>query len=499
MRIVERNKARDGEAVVLLIAMFDQLGVQPPAPIAPLLPEFLKRYKDANNEFKKEQKRQAKLQSPPPPKPQVETRTDGVNPQQGSLAGQQLGRRKFFTRAFGAGIAGIAEASSITRGVATTAAGLGAGAIAAKAADDRASEQFYKRLTLSEKSNRAIIEALRPLFSQAMMVREARGKDPEVVQRIDPELNKNRVNFLLVGIGSERDMQLTDTIMMVSYSLIDNSLDLVSIPRDLHAPEIDRHLIAAGQNPGVFAINVAYSAGGFGLERKVIEDATGLYVDYITKFRNDALSKVVEKTLGSLELDVKEDVYEPEWVPGGRTFEVKKGKRRLSSDDVYKFIVSRRTSGDVDRAGRAQQVVGAIIDSFKAKLTDKNTSLASKTSFVVDILNCIKELNDTKLMENDSDILGIVLNNILAEPKALQIFSEDNDGKMPSMRASVIDFTNGLYYADPERLSKRQHLLTVEGGDYKAQDLVTGYWARIRAVIEGFLTKKNGVAVNQEE
>lgn len=85
----------------------------------------------------------------------------------------------------------------------------------------------------------------------------------------------DRVNVLLLGIagGTHDGTNLTDTIMVASYSLKTNEITLFSIPRDLWLPELQSKANAA------YEIGLSQS-NGLGLAKTVMGNILGIPIHY---------------------------------------------------------------------------------------------------------------------------------------------------------------------------------------------------------------------------
>ena len=85
----------------------------------------------------------------------------------------------------------------------------------------------------------------------------------------------DRVNVLLLGIagGTHDGANLTDTIMVASYNLKSNQVDLISIPRDLWLPSLRSKANA------VYQIGLSQN-NGLGLAKTVVGNILGIPVHY---------------------------------------------------------------------------------------------------------------------------------------------------------------------------------------------------------------------------
>src|SRR5579864_5488570 len=134
-------------------------------------------------------------------------------------------------------------------------------------------------------NGRAIVfdQFIAPLLDESARRRaQWQSDDPQYSQRVDPQLNARRLNIALLGYGEEHDQTYGD--MGVSVTIL--SLDLqtwdlmsISLSRDIRAPELEDQSVQAPPRWPV-TLRAAYKAGGFEQVRQVLEDATGLAIDF---------------------------------------------------------------------------------------------------------------------------------------------------------------------------------------------------------------------------
>ena len=209
-----------------------------------------------------------------------------------------------------------------------------------------------------------------------------------------------RVNVLLLGnpgvADSDEGPGLTDTIMVASYNVKDNFLHLFSIPRDLYV-EVD--------NYGFTKINSVYDIGesqnndGPGTIRKTVEDLTGLAIPYYAKIDFAGFRQVVDE-LGGVTVTVEKDLYDPFYPAankGYETLDIKAGTYTMDGDKALKYVRSRKTTSDFDRARRQQQV----LLSLKGKAQD--LEMLTAPSKVTEIRDIIKDHFSTNLTSTEAE------------------------------------------------------------------------------------------------
>lgn len=178
--------------------------------------------------------------------------------------------------------------------------------------------------------------------------------EPEFVSEA-PVYNE-QFNLLILGKGgiTHRDRftgrslgeHLTDAILVLSMDLVRKKLRLISIPRDL---------IYNQQK-----INSVYNSYGPEKVKSVIRTITGLEIQsYIVLDFMDF--KTLIDILGGIEIYVDRDLQDRDW------FKITKGVHRLSGDECLKYIRSRRTTSDFDRAYRQQRVMVELFRKINSK------------------------------------------------------------------------------------------------------------------------------------
>jgi len=178
-------------------------------------------------------------------------------------------------------------------------------------------------------------------------------------------------NILLLGDGGHvRDgADLIDTIMVASIDHKKNAVSLLSIPRDFYVtPSIGR--------PG--KVNEVYRNNhknigeeeAYELFQDVAGDVAGLDIHYHLRVDFNAFVEVVD-SLGGIMVNVENAINDPyypnETDNGYKTFRIDKGPQVMDGEIALKFVRSRKTTSDFDRASRQQQVIQAIREKALSK------------------------------------------------------------------------------------------------------------------------------------
>jgi len=176
-----------------------------------------------------------------------------------------------------------------------------------------------------------------------------------------------RVNVLLLGVDlrcEEEGPTHSDTIIVATIDPVSRSAALLSLPRDLWVEIPDF---------GVNRINQAYflgqayelPGGGPALAAETVEAFLGVPIDYYLAVDFKAFIDFVDM-MGGVVVEVPERIEDPTYPDncyGYDPFAIDAGQQRLDGATALKYARTRATfGGDVDRAGRQQQVIMAVRD-----------------------------------------------------------------------------------------------------------------------------------------
>jgi polyisoprenyl-teichoic acid--peptidoglycan teichoic acid transferase len=178
------------------------------------------------------------------------------------------------------------------------------------------------------------------------------------------EDDKNRTNILILGAGGgDHDgPDLTDTMIIASLHNKNNTISMLSIPRDLW-------LSIPGY--GSSRINKIYEnlKPVYGSDKALLifkqgmENMTNLDIPYFVKVDFKAFKEVVD-ILGGIEIDVPKQIldtaYPKEDESGYETFTISEGLQTLDGTTALKYARSRHSTSDFDRSARQQVIIQAI-------------------------------------------------------------------------------------------------------------------------------------------
>ncbi len=195
----------------------------------------------------------------------------------------------------------------------------------------------------------------------------------EPVDSIDRETTKKKMKatekltILLLGIDSQEGTSgRSDALMVLSLDPTDDSMQLISIPRDTRTT-----IVGKGTED---KINHAHAFGGTDMSIATVENLLDIELDYYVRMNMDGLSELVDE-LGTITVD-----NEIAWNDGTNNFNV--GPVDLDGDQTMAFVRMRKQdpNGDFGRTSRQRQVIEGIIN--------KGASVGSVTKInsTIDIL-----------------------------------------------------------------------------------------------------------------
>ncbi len=172
-----------------------------------------------------------------------------------------------------------------------------------------------------------------------------------------------RVNILLVGT-SEGDPghpgeDLTDSIMVISYTVATKKTAIISIPRDLwvktsYASTKINALYHYGESAKFN--ESGYYPGGIGLLQKEIEKITDLDINYYAKINYNAFKEAVD-AVGGIQVDIQgsdpRGIYDPNFDGqyGKNALKLKNGVQTLTGTQALLLARARNANGGYGLAG----------------------------------------------------------------------------------------------------------------------------------------------------
>jgi len=172
---------------------------------------------------------------------------------------------------------------------------------------------------------------------------------------VEPELSQlpSQINVLLLGADRRPwDHQFrTDTIMLITLNSELGRVNITSFPRDLYIPL---------PGYGMGRINTAWTYGGYPLLAQTFKQNFGVKIDYFVLIEFSSFKKIIDG-LGGLDVQVAEPVSD---YRGGYWVTIPAGNIHMDADTVLWYVRTRKTTNDIARNRRQQEVLQAIFDKL---------------------------------------------------------------------------------------------------------------------------------------
>lgn len=170
------------------------------------------------------------------------------------------------------------------------------------------------------------------------------------------------VNILVMGVEIEgaATNPLTDAMMVVSYDPKQESLSMLSIPRDLWV-DIPGH--------GLGRINEAFEDGAAAEAVLTVQQHLGIPVNYYAVLTYDPFEKLIDD-MGGVTVDVPRNIDDPTFPADDmihfEPFHITKGIHHLGGHETLRYARERHSDpdGDEGRVRRQQQVLLALKSQF---------------------------------------------------------------------------------------------------------------------------------------
>jgi LCP family protein required for cell wall assembly len=228
----------------------------------------------------------------------------------------------------------------------------------------------------------------------------------------EPWDGASRVTVLLIGLDY-RDWEAgsgaprSDTMMLLTLDPQTMTAGVLSIPRDLWV-NIPGYGYSRINNAYAFGEGDQLPDGGPGLAMRTVENFLGVDIQYFAQVDFTAFEQMID-TIGGVCLDI------PEEIRVGRTYEhsvlLEAGYQCLDGKSTLGYARARYTDGgDVDRVGRQQDVMKAIM----AKVFDP----ANFPNLVASAPNLYAQLSsgvNTNMSLTDALGLAMLVKNLNSE------------------------------------------------------------------------------------
>jgi LCP family protein required for cell wall assembly len=267
---------------------------------------------------------------------------------------------------------------------------------------------------------------------------EIKDREEKSKLRIKPvEISNDPVSILILGVedySGEYDRGRSDTLIVATFNPTDQSLKMLSIPRDtrVEIPDYKKD-----------KINHAYSLGDKELTIDTVENFLDIPIDYYVSVNFQGFINIVDE-LGGVTVDVPFafDEINSKW----ERFYYEEGEMTLSGEAalVYARMRKKDPRGDFGRNDRQKQIVSAVIDKLSTP-------------------SAITKIDDIVLEIGDNVETNIKLGEAIT---FRQKYKEFNSSKIETINIQGYDaYINDVYYFDPDdekleelQLELQQHL-----------------------------------------
>jgi hypothetical protein len=272
--------------------------------------------------------------------------------------------------------------------------------------------------SVSPASRNPFFKWIEPLVAQAHTERaKAKMSEPDYSKRIDISLNEQRINILAFGYGITYEPpwppDRIGSISVFSLNLRTGLIDQVTINHDVRAPEIERHLQAL--NPAepkkAHKIDKAMFLGGRALLKRIVEDVTGLHIDYVITFNDVILKHLVDTLEGVTITNPYAFKTNPCYIAPGKEVpgvEITAKKQQLSGDQAICFLKGIEIVGRDERYLKWHENAHRIPILKQGIAQRLNERLLQDPMLTVKLAMLLKDFLNRKEIQTNLDIANLV-------------------------------------------------------------------------------------------
>jgi polyisoprenyl-teichoic acid--peptidoglycan teichoic acid transferase len=205
-------------------------------------------------------------------------------------------------------------------------------------------------------------------------------------EKVDPKIDN--VSLLLIGVDDSETRKFgtgtrSDALMVVTLNKEENSVKLLSIPRDSY--------VSIPGRTNKTRINAAHAFGGTELAIETVQNVLDIPIDYYVKMNFNAFIDVVDAIEG-VEVEVPYLIKEQDSKDRQGAITLKPGLQTLNGEETLALARTRHQDSDLYRGLRQQEILKAILK--------KATSLNSITK-QSDVMNAVGSNMETNLSFNE--------------------------------------------------------------------------------------------------
>jgi len=191
----------------------------------------------------------------------------------------------------------------------------------------------------------------------------------ETARRLDLPIAGQPATALVIGYDrrasdAKDTPSRSDTLMLVRANPKNQTISLLSFPRDLRA-----EIVCPGKSTYTTKINAAYAACGAPGTLETVRRLTGTPVNFLITVNFRGFTQVVDK-LGGMWMDVDRRYLNTHSGPTGyATINLQPGYQRLNGYQALDFVRFRHTDSDLHRNARQQLFVRALKDQIRTNFS----------------------------------------------------------------------------------------------------------------------------------
>lgn len=163
--------------------------------------------------------------------------------------------------------------------------------------------------------------------------------------------DKNRVNILMIGVNDG----MTDTLMLGSYDLDSQHVNVISIPRDTYYPREDADTAAQRKINSIYNVDKAV-----GTATAVSETLMGMPINYYVVVDYKVVQKVVD-SMGGVPMDIPFHMhYNDPYDDPPLKIDIPEGYQVLDGETAVEFLRFRHSNAGSDYASYPEGDIGRI-------------------------------------------------------------------------------------------------------------------------------------------
>ncbi len=248
----------------------------------------------------------------------------------------------------------------------------------------------------------------------------------------DAFADSKRINLLMVGVNDN----LTDTIMLVSWDMDNNGVDVISVPRDTYYERSG--YTSAYQKK----INAAYSSddGILATAECVSDVLMGIPINYYAIVDYDSVREIVDG-VGGVPINIPEAMkYSDPYDDPPLQIDLPAGQQTLDGDDAVKYLRYRKgyVNGDIGRVEAQQEFLKSLFRQCvehgvtkSAKLIASNVksdvTLGAVSKYALEAIGLKSDSIHTYLLPGEGKYIGNVSYYVQDEEKTKDMLKKIYD------------------------------------------------------------------------